>query len=492
MIFGQYYTTIVNFPYSAPFVCGLYYGPGKPNDFNEFLRRFIEEAHYLEIEGFHFQGKHLEFEVSAFICDSPAVSSVKGTVSHTGYWSCNRCLTKGMRIANRTVFPELEAEKRTDHSFRSREQREHHRIITQLEVENLKLNMIYGFPKESLHLLDLGVMKRYLQFLIGNENSPARLKKKEVDEISKRLNKMRGHIPVEFSREPRGLEEMSRWKGTELHLFRDYLSICVFKNVLSESTYEHFLNFHVAVRLLSRHSSCQIDGIYPWCNSLLKNFVKQSAKILGPHFISSNVHYLIHLVDDVENFGPLPSWSGYWAENYLQMVKSLVKSKRSMLEQAVKRLHEIDKHLTKVKKSTNVNNVFKEHTEGPLCQGVVGKQYSKFTWGHFELHTKAPNNIVFLKNDQVLYIMNIVRNENNDIFLIGHLYQRYDDYFINPVVSRAIGTVLVKDEYLSPLLSVQPLANVKHKGMKLPSFSDEKNDSWVISPMSFDFESKLL
>ena len=61
--FWQILVKIVNFPYSAPFVCGLYYGPGKPNDFNEFLRRFIEEAHYLEIEGFHFQGKHLEFEV---------------------------------------------------------------------------------------------------------------------------------------------------------------------------------------------------------------------------------------------------------------------------------------------------------------------------------------------------------------------------------------------------------------------------------------------
>jgi hypothetical protein len=42
------------------------------------------------------------------------------------------------------------------------------------------------------------------------------------------------------------------------------------------------------------------------------------------------------------------------------------------------------------------------------------------------------------------------------------------------------------------LLSVQPLENVKHKGMKLPSFIDENNDSWVISPMSFDFELKLL
>ena len=350
--------------------------------------------------------------------------------------------------------------------------------------------MIDGFPKECLHLLDLGVTKRYLQFLTGSENSPAKLKKNDVDEISRRLIEMQKYIPVEFARDPRSLREMCRWKGTELHLFRDYLSVSVFKNILPERLYEHFLFFHVAVRLLSRHSTCQISGVYSWARALLSQFVKQSRSILGPHFISSNVHYLIHLVDDVENFGPLPSWSGYWAENYLQMLKSLVKTKRLMLEQAVKRLHEIDKHSISEKKASNVNSVSKEHSEGPLCQGALGKQYKKLKCFNFEIHTKEPNDIVFLENSQVLCVKNIVKNDQNQIFLIGKMYLAYDDYFVSPVKSGAIDTFLLKDEYLSAELSAHPLESIKHKGIKLPSFNGD--ESWVISPMSFEFDFNVL
>ena len=100
---------VQNLPYSVPFVSGLYYGPKKPDDFNEFLRRFIDESNYLECEGFYFNDQYFEFEVGAFICDTPATAEVKGTGSHTAYWSCNKCVTRGEREMNRTVFPELDA-----------------------------------------------------------------------------------------------------------------------------------------------------------------------------------------------------------------------------------------------------------------------------------------------------------------------------------------------------------------------------------------------
>jgi hypothetical protein len=180
---GAFWPILVNatnLPVAVPFLCGLFYGPKKPDDFNELLRRFIDEASYLECEGFAYNEQYFDFEVGAFICDSPATSSVKGTSSHTGYWSCNKCVTKGERVLDRTVFTELDAAKRTDQSFRDREDQNHHRILHELEVERLKMSMVDGFPKESLHLLDLGVTKRHLQFLIGNVKSPAKLPKKKL------------------------------------------------------------------------------------------------------------------------------------------------------------------------------------------------------------------------------------------------------------------------------------------------------------------------
>lgn len=50
---------------------------------------------------------------------------------------------------------------RTDYRFRSRLQREHH--LQDSILEELPINMIKGFPvSDSLHLLDLGIMKRYI------------------------------------------------------------------------------------------------------------------------------------------------------------------------------------------------------------------------------------------------------------------------------------------------------------------------------------------
>lgn len=54
---------------------------------------------------------------------------------------------------------ERERELRTDDKFRHRFQPQHH--LTDSLLERLSINMIDGFPtSDSLHLLDLGLMKR--------------------------------------------------------------------------------------------------------------------------------------------------------------------------------------------------------------------------------------------------------------------------------------------------------------------------------------------
>lgn len=59
-----------------------------------------------------------------------------------------------------TSESERQQELRTDERFRRRFQREHHKGYTMLE--ELPIDMIKGFPtSDSLHLLDLGIMKGY-------------------------------------------------------------------------------------------------------------------------------------------------------------------------------------------------------------------------------------------------------------------------------------------------------------------------------------------
>lgn len=76
-------------------------------------------------------------------------------------------MAKGIHSNHRMSFPriaetdvERARELRTNELFRDRFQPEHHKEFSILE--QLPIDMISGFPtSDSLHLLDLGVIKRY-------------------------------------------------------------------------------------------------------------------------------------------------------------------------------------------------------------------------------------------------------------------------------------------------------------------------------------------
>ena len=43
--------------------------------------------------------------------------------------------------------------------------------------------------------------------------------------------------------------------------------------------------------------------------------------LFGECYVSHNVHNLLHICDDVSNFGPLDSYSAFCFENYLGILK---------------------------------------------------------------------------------------------------------------------------------------------------------------------------
>ena len=62
--------------------------------------------------------------------------------------------------------------------------------------------------------------------------------------------------------------------------------------------------------------------------------------LYGTNFLSYNVHVLLHLADDVQQFGHLDNCSGFPFENYLQQIKQTVRSGRSPLVQIMNRMAE--------------------------------------------------------------------------------------------------------------------------------------------------------
>ncbi|KYN22279.1 hypothetical protein ALC57_05315 [Trachymyrmex cornetzi] len=224
---------------------------------------------------------------------------------------------------------------RTDETFKNRSQPEHHTGDSILE--KLPIEMVSQIPLDYMHLVCLGVTKRLLQiWQSGSKNF--RLSKECVNFVSRYLMVIKPYIPLEFARKPRVIQDIDRWKATELRQFLLYTGIVVMKSILSPICYDHFLCLSVAIRILIDPQLCVTSNDY--ANLLLLYFVSNYGNIYGEEYLSYNVHNLIHLTKDVDNFGSLDNFSCFKYENYMQKIKKKLHQSGKPLEELANRIFE--------------------------------------------------------------------------------------------------------------------------------------------------------
>jgi len=74
-----------------------------------------------------------------------------------------------------------------------------------------------------------------------------------------------------------------------------------------------------AIRILSTQSLS--DEYIEYANQLLQHFVLSFKSIYGEIYMSHNIHYLLHLAEDVRHFGSLNYYSAFPFENFMQSLK---------------------------------------------------------------------------------------------------------------------------------------------------------------------------
>lgn len=67
-----------------------------------------------------------------------------------------------------------------------------------------------------------------------------------------------------------------------------------------------------------------------YTRDLLKYFVKSFQYLYGAHFISHNVHGILHLCDDYERYGPLDTCSTFPFENYMKVLKKMLHKMKNL------------------------------------------------------------------------------------------------------------------------------------------------------------------
>ena len=444
----------------SPFIVGIFCGLSKPKCVVEYLQTFIDDLRNVLANGIVHNGKQLIVQVSSFVCDAPARAFVKNVKSHNGYSGCDKCDQEGVWRNHKMTFPETNVRLRTDSSYCDMIDEEHH-LRQKLSPLAGTVKMVSMFPIDYMHLCCLGLMRKLLNMWLKG-NLAYRLPSQTVNSISSKLLVLHPHTPTEFNRKPRALNDLDRWKATELRSFMLYWGPVVLKGSLPSEFYDNFMLFSVAMFLfLSPGIS---DQMVEFAHGLMVSFVGHFGQLYGRDEIVFSVHQLIHLADEYKQFGPLDNISGFPFENYLGQIKHMLRKPHQPLQQVVKRLSEMP-HVN-VPLATDEPVLKHIHTDGPLPRhfSCSTLQYSKVSNSRFTLSTKQGDNCI-LVGDRIAVVQNIVKEEEV-VYVIYKRFRQQESYYTYPCESSHIGTYRVGE--LCDDFGVGKLGYIKSKCVLYP------------------------
>ena len=220
---------------SDPFIIALFYGQKKPDNLVDYLDDFNAEVSHLTENGLELGNDKKSFKLLYFTCDAPARQFLKCIKGHTGYHSCERCTVEGERHSNTTVFNDTNAELRTDEQFNVLNYPYHQHQLSVLAANNFPC--VSSFVLDYMHLICLGVVKRMLTSWKDGQRA-VKLSNHQLDIISNKLLALRNDLPSEFARKPRSLNELGRWKATELKQFLLYTGLPCIKGIVSSEIFQ--------------------------------------------------------------------------------------------------------------------------------------------------------------------------------------------------------------------------------------------------------------
>lgn len=295
--------------------------------------------------------------------------------------------------------------------------------------------------------------------------------------ISNLLIRANKELPSEIHRALRPLKDIAFWKGSEFSTVLSYVGMVVFKNFLPQEIYGHFLLLSCAVAICS---SDEYKPFLPKAREMFAEYVEDQIHLYGEHSISSNVHNLIHVVDDVERFGNLSNISTYEFENHLGHIKSKLKLYNKPLEQIARRIIELSNvNITpvdfeisfqpSVKNSYQISNsasltVFKDIIVRPNV--LLSNRKKSDQW--------------FLTTNKQIVEMQYAFVQNGEHFICGIPIMDKSDFFTYPFSSHHIN--IYKSRMERGSVSIFKISDYRAKFICLSIFPD-----YVFVPLLHSF-----
>ena len=450
------------------YLVGLFYGPGKPANVEEFLRNFVDEVKLLIENGFTYMDEKFEVSFHALVCDVPAKAMLLNVKGHTGYYSCTSCREVGQRINNVTCFPtEVPIILRTDHEFSQLLYLNTHQKGPSILSEIPNFGMISNVPRDYMHLICLGVTRKLLfLWIYGPEEN--RLTQNQILLISDRLETLFKYMPTDFARRPRSLTFIKQWKATECRQFLVYSGPIALKDIVPDDIYTNFLYLHIAARILTNRDRIKDPESLRLAENFLTQFVDGFTEIYGPRYVSHNIHNLLHVCMDVERFGVLDDYSAFKFESFIFFLKKLLRKHNQELQKIVRRYAELGKACIDInKKKENTFLGLKNcHKSGPIVPNLgQGKQYKFYATEYFTINCDdIRNNTVILNNKTAVRCYNFIQTENST-FILGKKFMFNAEIFQNPLTSLEVDCFMATE---SNELNSWETTEIKTKACVIP------------------------
>ena len=508
-----------------PFVIGFYIGKSKP-DLTKFLEPLFAELNRLcpnNVDPEATKGREFTASLRCVIADSPMRAYLKKCKGHSGYWSCERCIQKGISTLvsgnkKETIeFRELNAPPRTDEDFatycKSDESVDDH-ISNPNNVGpfyEFGFCVISGFVIDPMHTMSAGAFGRRLRG-ITLKASEGKLEVAELKQADYRINMFRGCKPYEFERFLRPLKSsVKKYKHHELRDFMMYYLFPVFNGLLKKNQLENILLLQYSMILLGGFQTTEIPANdITEATRILKLYVQQLIDFQIP--IRPTTHAIIHLPEDVANFKcGIESLSAYVFENFQGFFCAHVISGNKTVEQLKNRLIERYKYLLptlavgSIITSTKLFEleVAKEELRNSVGHRIVvdftiGRgvdPMKKLTFPDMIVTNKFPKNILLMTNGSVVVCTDIKEHpEGSNIFWMNCAkFRKLENAFVVPFVSSKYEIYLVSqyselfDEFNANKIAAKMFAfpnQLKPDCDKLPNIIDPlSSQKWFVTPI---------
>ena len=321
-----------------PVVVALWYGASKPGSVSDYLREFLEELTRLTRTGITINQRQFEIKLKCFICDAPARAFIKQIKGHNARQSCERCDIIGTEVDNTMCYISHGDEvMRTDDGYVNDAYIPDHQTRGKTSpLVDYDIGLVSKFPLDYMHLVCLGVMRRFLKFLT-KANTEYRISNAQFTQIGDRLSSFATMMPSEFARRPRNLVYIDCFKATEFRQFLLYTGIVALKSIVPTDIYQTYLCLNIACSILLNDDNDARNQHLEFAKDLLQSLVQNCGNMFGSSFVSYNVHSLLHIVDDSSTFGcALNNLSAFEFESYLCKIKRRVKHCNNVLSQVAK------------------------------------------------------------------------------------------------------------------------------------------------------------